>query len=299
MRRRFPGRGPHHRRGFALLTVLWFVALLALIASVVLSSGLASRRSSHVAFERAEADALAEAGINDAILSLLAPQPGNQRRVDGVPYVLTFAGAEIAVSIQDEHGKIDLNHADGALLARLFTSVGIAPDEAAALSDRIQDWREAGAGRRVNGAIAEDYRAAGYDYGPRNRPFQSVDELKLVMGMSQELFRKVAPALTVYSHRGSVNRQTAPRAVLLALDVADGAGADQFIADRAAAGTAGSGISGGTLAPSIALTDWAFAIHAELTMPSGGVFGREAVVRFTNDPRRPYWIHAWRSVSAE
>jgi len=293
-------RGLDGRRGFALLTVLWCVALLALIAGVVLSSGVASRRSSHVAVERAEADALAEAGINDAILALLAPQPGNQRRVDGAPYALNFAGAEVTVSIQDENGKIDLNHADGALLAGLFTSAGVAADEAAALSDRIQGWREAGAGKRLNGAIAEDYRAAGYEYGPRNAPFQSVDELKLVMGMSPELFRKVAPALTVYSHRGSVNRQTAPREVLLALGVTNGAGVDQIIASRGvAAGAAGGGLIGGILAPSIALTDWAFAIRAKVTMPSGNVHGRESVVRITNDPQRPYWILTWREVPGD
>lgn len=66
-------------------------------------------------------------------------------------------------------------------------------------ADRILDWREPGIGKRLNGAKAEDYRAAGIVYGPRKAPFESVEEVKLVMGMTAQLFDALAPALTVYS----------------------------------------------------------------------------------------------------
>lgn len=276
------------RRGFALISVLWGVAVLSLIAAAVLSSTMAARRGSHAALERLQAEALAEAGINDAIVSLLAPQPGQMPRIDGTPYDFVFAETRIAVSIQDENGRIDLNNADGETLARLFTSVSVPQTEAAALSDRIQDWREPRIGKRVNGAIAEDYRAAGYGYGPRGKPFHTLDELKLVMGVSPDLFRKVAPSLTVYSHRGSVNRQTAPRGVLLVLDLGNAGAVDQLLITRS-----------GRLIAGMSLADWVFTIRAEVKMSSGGIYRREAVIRLTGNDADPYWVHAWREVWVE
>src|SRR5688500_5410166 len=102
-------RTESHRRGFALICGVWGVARLALIAAAVASSGIAARRGRGITVQRAQADAVAEAGINDAIVSLLAPRAGQMRRIDGIAYVTRFAGTDISVSIQDEYGKIDLN----------------------------------------------------------------------------------------------------------------------------------------------------------------------------------------------
>src|SRR5262249_56768073 len=96
-------------------------------------------------------------------------------------------------------------------------SVGLSCAAASRLVDKIRDWRDSTGLRRLNGAAAPDYRAAGLSYGPRNGPFQSVDELKLVMDMTPELFRRVEPALTVYSGRQFIDPQFAPREALLAL----------------------------------------------------------------------------------
>ena len=71
--------------------------------------------------------------------------------------------------------------------------------------------------RRVNGAKDQAYRLAGTSYRPRNGPFQSVDELLLVMDMTPALFTRIAPALTVYSGRQFIDPQVAPREALLAL----------------------------------------------------------------------------------
>ena len=47
--------------------------------------------------------------------------------------------------------------------------------------------------------VVSEYRAAGYAYGPRDGPFETVEELKLVMGMTPLLFEALAPVLTIYS----------------------------------------------------------------------------------------------------
>src|SRR5579863_8363240 len=75
--------------------------------------------------------------------------------------------------------------------------------------------------KRLDGATDADYLAAGYPYHPRGGPFQRVDELLLVMGMTPELYHRVEPALTVYSGRPLFDPQVAPREALAALDDMD------------------------------------------------------------------------------
>jgi general secretion pathway protein K len=95
------------------------------------------------------------------------------------------------------------------------------------------DWREPGAGKRLNGAKAEDYQAAGYAYGPREAPFASVEELQLVMGMTPAVFARIAPVLTIASQTPTVDPQVAPQAVLLALPGADADGVTELLRERA------------------------------------------------------------------
>lgn len=288
-------RAAGDRRGFALISILWGVALLSLIAAAVLAASATVRRSGHVALQQAQAESLAEAAINSAILSLLDPKVSNRPRLDGTPYVLTFAATQIKVSIQDEYGKIDLNTADGATLSKLFTSVGLTPEDAASISDKIQDWRESGAGKRLNGAAAADYQAAGYQYGPRRNPFQRVDELKLVMGVTADLFLKVAPALTVYSHQPTVELMTAPRETLLALSLPNGESVDQFISKRAGTESAASSTTpSANPTAAIDLTDRPCSIRVEVSLPAGGVYRREAVIRLTGNPQQPFLMQNWQ-----
>src|SRR5262249_44943883 len=154
-------------------------------------------------------EAIAEAAVSRAALGLLDPRPEARWRPDGVPYEFGFDNARIRVQIQDELGRIDLNHADESVLVSLFQSVGLDPQSASSLVDKILDWRDSSPFKRLNGAKDRDYHAAGYAYRPRNGPFQSLDELKLVMGMTSELFRRVEPALTIYSGKQFLDPQVA------------------------------------------------------------------------------------------
>jgi general secretion pathway protein K len=165
----------------ALISVLWGVGLLAAITLSFLSAGSTSYHLARNAVDAAQTDAAAEAAINRGVLALLDPRPETRWRTDGVPRAIDFDGVRMRVRIQDELGRIDLNNADGSLLIGLFQSVGLKAEAASALVDKILDWRDASNLKRLNGAKDPEYRAAGLAYRPRSGPFQSVDELKLVM----------------------------------------------------------------------------------------------------------------------
>ena len=59
------------QRGLALVTVLWGLVILAAIAAAMLSTGRVSSRLAAGGVERAKAEALAEAGVNRAVLGLM------------------------------------------------------------------------------------------------------------------------------------------------------------------------------------------------------------------------------------
>jgi general secretion pathway protein K len=271
---------PGQQRGFALVTVLWAAMIVALLVQSVLVTGRTEARLAHNREALAQLGAIADAGLNVAILRLLDPRV--EPPVDGSPFTLAFAGQQLRLVIQDEAGKIDLNAAQDELLRRLFRSVGADLETASALKDRILDWREPGIGKRLNGAKAPEYRAAGLAYGPRNGPFATVEEVQLVLGMTPELFAAIAPALTVYSQTRWIDPSFAPPEVLRALPGMDeGAIANLLLARASTSGR-----------PAVMLGH-AFTITAEADGPGEIHVKRSAVVRLTGRPSAPFWIYRW------
>jgi general secretion pathway protein K len=293
--------GMDRQRGFALVTVLWGVLILAVIAAAMLSSVRVSSNLAAAGLARAEAEALADAAVNRAVLGLLDPRVDHRWRVDGVTRGAVFKEWPVSVAIQDEYGKIDLNAAGRDMLRRMFVVAGRTPDEADGLADAVLDWREKGDAPRLHGAKADDYRKAGYDYVPRGGPFQTVGELKLVMGMTAALFRQIEPIVTVYSQRARLNTETAPLAALLSVPGMDAAQADTLIHTRNAGqpGSAGAGpITAGVIDPSLQLAGWPFTIRVEVPMKTGRLV-RAVTIRLTGDLNRPFWVLATRAIDAQ
>jgi general secretion pathway protein K len=268
-------------RGFALLSVLWAAMILAVIAASIITTARTETRLAHLRYRAAQRDAIADAAINIALLRMLDPAPGVPPPVDGTPFAIGFAGDTVAMRIEDEAGKIDLNEAREALLHRLLAVVGVDALAAGSLVDKILDWREARIGRRLNGAKAPDYRDAGLAYGPRGGPFQSVAELRLVIGMAPELFGRIAPSLTVYSQTPWVDPQFAAPDVLAALLGRGAPALGQELRARAA-GRHGAVIAG-----------HAFAIAAGFGAADRVRIARTAVVRLTGSQDRPFLVYRW------
>ena len=262
--------------GFALVTVLWAAMILALIAASVLHT---ARREVRVADNRvaqAEMRALADAAISITILRMLDPQVAMQPPTDATPFVVMFDGRAIRVSVQDEAGRIDLNAAEPELLRRLLLAAGLDPEPLSGLVDSILDWRERGIGHRLNGAAAADYAASGLAYGPRKGPFESISELRLVMGMTAPLYARIAPLLTIYSSTPWVDVDAAPAGVLAVLGLPGDAAATQATAGRGAV-----------------KLGHAFTITAELRGRQSARVRRTAVVRLTGSRDPALLTYRW------
>jgi general secretion pathway protein K len=216
-----PSRGlpaiPSGRRGIALLVVLWVLTLLALMAASFTRTTRTEISLARNLSESAKAEALADAGVHMAIAGLMEPNEATRWKADGRVYAFRLAEGEIHVTIQDEIGKIDLNRAQDELLQSLFQLAGLDTQDAAALVDTIVDFRDPDHLRRLNGAEDADYEAAGLPHGAKDAPFEAVGELEQVLGMDREIYRRVKPALSVFSRRPGFNPHFAPAEVLMAL----------------------------------------------------------------------------------
>jgi general secretion pathway protein K len=281
-------------RGWALVSVLWIVSILAMLAAATQALVSTSYRGERQHLESAQADALFEAGVTRAVLGLVDIDAASRWRVDGIPKWFAFDGRTVRIAVQDELGRIDLNATDGSVLHTLFRSAGLDEDQTETIVDRILDWRSPTDLKRLHGATSADYAAAEYPYRPRHGPFQTVDELKLVMGMTPSLFARVEPALTVYTKRPMFDPNVAPREALLALPGYDESRVEDILAARMQTlpSSEGPSNSTGTINPAIGLGGRTFTIAMETRLRHKR-FTRTAVVELTGDNNRPYFVLAW------
>jgi len=205
------------QRGIALVVVLWLVVLITVIGS---SHARNIRIETTLAFNHigtARARALAEAGINRAIMELFVSNTETRWPLDGSARQIRLDSGSVNITIRDASGLLDLNKADPAQLEAVLDAAGAEEAVRQRLVDAILDWRDKDKLRRLHGAEDNDYRHAGLDWGARDGPFSSVDELRYVLGMTHELFKRLAPYLTVHSGRSDVNLQYAPAWLFSAL----------------------------------------------------------------------------------
>lgn len=220
---------PRRQSGVALVVVLWMVSLLTIMAA---SFSLSTQRNTGLvatAQDRARGLALADAGVHYAMLMLSLPDPLQRWRSDGTRYTVALSGGQVGLEIFDESGKIDLNAASEQTLRALLGKVLGNDEQAAALTDKILDWRDPDDLKRINGAEAKDYQAEGKAYAPQNKNFQALEELQMVSGITPGLYKRLAPLLTIYSGQDGINPQKASGEALGLLFGLDGKAVADYI----------------------------------------------------------------------
>lgn len=296
--RHSPGSAPNEK-GVALILVLWMLMLLTIVANSVANTARTEAQVAANLVSLARIEAAADAGIFRAIMELSIPNgsPGRWQS-NGREYPWSFAGLDGLIRIRGEAAKVDLNEAPRDMLARLFQAFGRA--DADALADAIIDWRDQDGLRNLNGAEREDYVRAGKSYGPANAPFESVDELGLVLGIDSSTFRMVREFVTIYSLGAAIDISGADRPVLLTLPGATPELVDAYIERRRAALENGQPPPAfGSIASSIPGENDYYSVRVKVDSGDNTYFAREAVVRLTGDPAKPFVILAWYSLRSD
>lgn len=286
-----------YQRGIALISVLWITTLLAVIAASFTSSARTEGQLARNLVENAKAEALADGAVHRAVLGILDFDTERAWRTDGRAYRLDYGDGAVVVRIFDEDAKVDLNVAPPELLAGLFGLLGLETEQAETLADRILDFRDEDFEVEPSGAEDPDYEAAGRADGALDRPLVSEAELLGVLGMSEALFRRLRPFVTVYSGAEGIDPTRASLDVLRAVP-----GMTPEIAE--AIRTAGPDGDPFEVIDEETFFDLElyfvpsreimFQVQAEARTAGGGVFVREAVIELSGQPERPFMVHAWR-----
>lgn len=231
-------------RGFLLITVLWALGFLAVLAvtialgtrqKIILLSRLDDRHRSQLA---------AEAGIKKATAILWDDLENNQFAYSAKAKVRRFNNsaefanillgeerAEVVCpafdegqgrivmrhGLCDEQARINLNTASPDILMRLIAEVaGQSEDIAREIARDIIDWRDYGR-RKAEGFFSDDYYVSlYYPYRMKEKNFERIDELLLVKGITRELFDALRPFVTVWGD-GRIHVNTASSVVWRAL----------------------------------------------------------------------------------
>lgn len=217
-------------RGFALILTIWAIGLIALLALPYITSARLRLQAGGNIAAAAKAELLAEAAVNLALLTLVgnSGDATKDMRFDGAPtFCRLREDAIAAVSIESEAGKLDINAASPALIAKTLAGLGAARDEAATLAAAILSYRSA----RANALSIEDgeYHAAGRPFGPRKALFLSALEIDQVIGVSPELAARLQPFLTVHGFLPEPDLATSPPALFAARTNATAAEVDRLI----------------------------------------------------------------------
>jgi len=211
------------RRGFALLTSVWLMVVIAAVSLNVALLARARRLATANALDGVRARAAALAGLEQArgrlTRALLAARHdalADPWRAIAATASTDLGVARYAVSLRDDASALDVNRASDEMLTRLFIACGADDVPAQRTAARIADWRDADQHRRTAGAEREDYLAIGARTLPADADVRALDELDDVMEIPPAAWRCAREHLVV-DGVGVVNPNTAPVEVLQAL----------------------------------------------------------------------------------
>jgi general secretion pathway protein K len=215
-------------RGVALLVTLMILVLIVTLVWELFRVGARAAQTGANGRDSIRAGIVAEAGIAAARLVLREDAGDNQYDTldeiwsRPVPPIDLGEGT-IRIVVEDEERKININ--------RLVLPNGNAPDDQRlavfrrlleileidpSLADGVVDWLDNDDTPRVGGAESAFYLSQPFPYKAKNDLLDTLDELRLVRGVTPEVFEKLEPFVTIHSS-GKVNINTAPRQILLAL----------------------------------------------------------------------------------
>ncbi len=217
----------NNQTGAALMLVLWVIVLLT---AIVTGFSLFMRTEVNITKnfkERTEAYYAAIAGIERAKADILSvrEQMYLEESKELMPWEKPdrkgFLGnASYSYTIIDEDRKIDLNSATSEQLRYLLMASGVEGTELDTIIDAILDWRDTDNLHRLNGAEEDYYQSLPKPYSCKDGPFDTVEELLLVRGITPEIFygskREKEP-----KYRGIVRYLTAKGPNTININIAD------------------------------------------------------------------------------
>jgi len=247
--------------GMALILT---VSIISLIVALTLQFNTSMRSNLHAAANLSDGiklGCIARSGFNGALAVLYEDassghvdtlrEPWAHARIISENSASLFDEGRFLLEIADLSGRIQINqlvHQNGnyndtqkSLLVRFlgFPEFDLDPEEVENIADAIKDWIDSDDDTTEFGAEDSYYRALERPYPCKNAPFEFLEELLLVRGITEELFYGteerpgISLYLSTYGDDGKININTAGPLVLRALsDQIDQERAEDMVAYR-------------------------------------------------------------------
>jgi general secretion pathway protein K len=215
---------PTRQKGIALVLVLWVLTLLTVMAVGLTAAQRTETALSENHIAAARFRAVSEAAIAFTVLVFAMPPPDAMDPdvvawlPNGAPMPWRFGGVDLEVRVFNETSRIDLNEAPPEQLSALLEALGVDEDTAPSLAAAIVDWRDENDLALLNGAEDPDYRDVGLAVGAKDAPFAAVEELRQVLGMTDEVYRRLAPEVSVDVEGEGFDEQYASAPAIAALE---------------------------------------------------------------------------------
>jgi general secretion pathway protein K len=223
-----------NQKGLALLLVLLVITLLvAMVVEFDYWTRIDLRSAGNLR-DGLQAAYLARGGVASAQALLKDDYRRNPNTTDltatwAIPLPPVPLGeGTVLLKITDEASKFNLNNLGKQALPgqkqspvkqaiELFRLVQVPPEVAEPIVDAIVDWVDAdNIVTQPYGAEESYYQSLPKPYHCKNKPMDSLSELHLIKGMTDDIYRKVIPYVTI-SSIGLINVNTAEPIVLQAL----------------------------------------------------------------------------------
>lgn len=241
--------------GVALILVVWVMVILIAIVGEFSYSMRTEINITRNFKEEEESYQLALAGIERAKVEILSAKEPSYVYLDE-DGMLVFGQEEektvregklekgtFSYTIADEDGKLNINNASLPQLKYIIRNTGVDITEVDTIVDSIIDWRDTNDLHMLNGAEEDYYQSLQRPYSCKDGPFNIIDELLLVKGVTPEIFYGITPYLTTWSSN-RININTASREVL---EAAFGITAAENIIRQREDGPILSPVSGGSV----------------------------------------------------
>ena len=211
------------RRGAVLMTVLWSISLLAVLAMAasVTFRGFAGVMS--VDRNRVERDALITAGLEIAAGIVL--DLGKTTPLRDLERTVALSTGAVNVRLNDEGGRIDIARAPAEVLAAMLRSAGAPLATADSVAKAIIEQRGEQGGNPPRTAAARRPPVLATTHE------QALSSIGQIAGMRAQWLAAIAPLTTIYGSE-TVNPLTAPPGVIAALPGVDANRLEAFLAER-------------------------------------------------------------------
>jgi general secretion pathway protein K len=259
-----------HQEGFILVSVIWIVGLIAVMATAFAITVRSHTLTIGNNLYNAKAEAISDGIVRYMIVQMLRSSSANSVSIYNGSTLLCSWEEIVSVSyqIQDQGGLVDVNTASPILLEKLFSGLSLDPTKQVGLLDALNSYKAPSL--RSNVGSTQYYPSK--NFGPKNQPLLSLDELDQIPGFGSEVLKKIRPLMTVYSQQTGVDPSRTPAALLKVL------GSESVPVEFTS--------------PS---PQKVFSIDVLTELRNGARFHRQAMVALLGQPDRPFSILSWQS----